>query len=556
MDVDLQELLTAWMGGEIDPARLGPMLDRVRGDEAFRLAFIAEIHMLGRLKAVQSSEPRWLLLEDELGWSGRESNPCGAIEEGVARHVFANPPGRRTPLSRGWRLASAAALILAGLSITLATRGRPIPPPPAPAVPRNQATGLAMILRLEGVRWDPIGTPSPREGDVLGVSRLRFNSGRATLSMFTGVVIVVEGPADVELISVDQVYCRLGKLRTRVPKGAEGFVVSTAGSAVVDLGTEFAMNLTSEGRARGRVYEGRVEASVLGPSGTPQRTEVLHESKTFEINPGAGQVDKIEGSERFVEPPDLVAGPLALDPDYPRAVLDSRPWGYWRFEAMDGGVVPNQVAGGLKLRAVGPVRLAGTRENRGLEFVDDAAAQYLALDALWQPPGRPGYAVELWFLSRSIAHAALASLVTPADTNNHTFLLELTSRNRLVLHKPASVRFLHRLPAGPSGGDMTFTESYYVPYRWHHLVGQINGDLMETFLDGEPMPPLRIAPGRTTPAGQFLLGRLTTAPATDPGWSRHFRGRLDEVAIYNHPLEPGEIRRHYRLGSPREGRPE
>ena len=72
MDEDLRDLLSAWLGGEIDAARGDELLARVRQDEAFRRAFVDEIRMLGMLRAVQSTEPRWLRLEDELGWSAAE----------------------------------------------------------------------------------------------------------------------------------------------------------------------------------------------------------------------------------------------------------------------------------------------------------------------------------------------------------------------------------------------------------------------------------------------------------------------------------------------------
>jgi hypothetical protein len=66
MDQDLLDLLSALKGeGEpIDDARREELLARLRGDDAFRQLFVAQIHLLGMLKAVQATEPRWLLLED------------------------------------------------------------------------------------------------------------------------------------------------------------------------------------------------------------------------------------------------------------------------------------------------------------------------------------------------------------------------------------------------------------------------------------------------------------------------------------------------------------
>lgn len=565
MEPDLQEILSAWMGNELEPERYDYLLDRIRSDFDFRQAFVEEIRILGMLKAVQSSEPRWLRLEDELGWNAKQPADCRAIEDAVAHHVRSHPPKpRRWSRLRIAALVTAAslALIAVGWWFTTSTRrpgfpqdvarnGKPSVPPAPRVPPRALGDGIAMVLQLDGVP-DPTPGPPLETGQILKPGQVRVPSGRLTLSMLNGVMVVVEGPADLDLISVDEIYCRQGKLRTRVPEGAEGFVVSGPGTAVVDLGTEFAVNHSPEGRARGRVYQGMVEATVLSPTGTPQRSQLLAESKSFEINPGAGQIDKLDGPERFAAPSNLNAAPLVLDPAYRRAVLDSKPWGYWRFEHRDGERFPNEVSDSPPLIAHGPVRLTpDAGGNRSVEFVAGNTDQYLALPVSWSPTDQPGYAVELWFLTTAIAHASLANLVTPADSNKHSFLLELTSRNRLTLHKPASIRFVHRLPPGFAGGDYTFSDQYYIPYRWHHLVGQLNGNNMEVFVDGNPTPPLAVAADQTTPAGQFLLGRLTTRPKHDPGWSRPFCGRMDEVALYDHPLSLEEVRRHYQLAAPR-----
>jgi Concanavalin A-like lectin/glucanases superfamily len=555
MEPDMSDLLNAWLGREIDPARYEQLLARLRADEVFRREFVAEVRMYGMLKTVQSPEPRWLRLEDDLGWSAVEPGLNGTLEDRVARKLGESPRPRRAA-RRGWWVNAAAAILLAAVSFATfwPKKAAPLPVAEVQPYPRvDTASSLAMVIKLDAVTWELAGEPHPSEGDLLGAGRLRLKSGRATIASLSGVMIFIEGPADVELLSVDQIYCRRGNVRSRVPKGAEGFVVSAPGSAVIDMGTEFAVNLTTDGRTRGRVFEGEVEASVLSRSGTPERSVVLHE-KDFEINPGTGEIDTLEGSERFVEGSDLAVAPLAFSPDYPRAVLDAHPWGYWRFQTMAGGHVANEVAGGPPLRSVGPVRLEGMAGgNSSVEFVNDSADQYLLLGSPWEPVDETGYAVELWFASTSIGQIALASLVVPADSNHHSLLLELTSRNRLTLFKPASVRFLHRLPPSRSGGDTTFSDPYYVPYRWHHLVGQVSGGRMQVFVDGEPTPPVRISHGKTPRSGQFLLGRLTTSSEKDPGWNRAFRGRMDEVALYDHPLTLDEIQRHYRLASPHAG---
>src|ERR1700722_8690151 len=99
MEPDLRDLLSAWLGTECAAPRYDELLARVRQDEAFRRAFVNEIRMLGMLKAVQSAEPRWLRLEDELGWSAAEQLADETLEEGVMRRLDA----MRAPF-RAWTL--------------------------------------------------------------------------------------------------------------------------------------------------------------------------------------------------------------------------------------------------------------------------------------------------------------------------------------------------------------------------------------------------------------------------------------------------------------------
>jgi hypothetical protein len=224
---------------------------------------------------------------------------------------------------------------------------------------------------------------------------------------------------------------------------------------------------------------------------------------------------------------------------------------------MEEGRVPSEVAGCPPLRASGPVQLADAdphAANRCALFGPEASEQTLTLDGLWEPPSQPGYAVELWVLPERIGHAALASLIDPDrpdDDYKHLFLLELTASDRQSLLPPAAVRFLHRWPPSDSGGDNLFSDRFYVPYHWHHLVAQNNQGRMELYLNGTLAATVAIGSEKASEACRLLLGRLKPEPRL-PGkiHSRPFVGRIDELVLYEHPLSAEEIVRHYRLGAP------
>jgi hypothetical protein len=376
-----------------------------------------------------------------------------------------------------------------------------------------------------------------------------------TLGLLSGVTLTVEGPADLELLSIDRVHCRRGKLRTRVPRGAEGFIVSTPGSAVVDLGTEFGLNVSDDGKAEVMVFKGEAEAAVLNAAGAPVRSQQVAARRAFAIDPRSGQIDAAEAHPvNYVTPPVLAPTPLMLGASYRKAVVATGPWAYWRFEAIDNGAIADEVPGHPALRANGPVKLIGTGDhNRCLEFGPDEDEQSLEMDGLWGPPSDPGYAVELWVLPGRIGHAALASLIAPgppAEDYKHLFLVELTASDRQSLLAPGGLfRFLHRWPPGDSGGDNLFSARHYVPNRWHHLVAQRNGERLELYVDGVPTQPVSPQLTSASEPCRLILGRLKPVPRL-PGrvHSRPFVGLIDELALYNRPLTADEVRHHYESG--------
>src|SRR5262245_11380106 len=244
MDRDLEDLLALWLGGH-DPgeARRDALLARLRTDAAFRRAFVEEIRLLGMLRAVQSAEPRWLQLEDEIGWSARQR----ADDGGLAKRVVQE--GKRLARKRRlvrWSVVAAAAVVLVAVAFFLNVQPARPPEPPGATAPGVE---LATVIQLDNVRWES-DSATPKEGGVVTSGRLRLRSGRLTLAFFNGVELTVEGPADLELRAADRVFCHRGKLRARVPHGAEGFTVLTAGYEVVDMGTEFALNLEPGGKCR------------------------------------------------------------------------------------------------------------------------------------------------------------------------------------------------------------------------------------------------------------------------------------------------------------------
>jgi hypothetical protein len=551
MDQDLQDLLALWLGDhDPGPERREALLARLRGDDAFRRTFVEEIGLLGMLRAVQSSEPRWLQLEDLIGWSARQREDV----EVLAQKVVCEGRRLRTRRLARWSVAAAAA-VLAAVGLALALR---------PARPAEARVELAAVIRAEDVHWE--GDQAPlAEGGAVGAGRLRLQGGRLTLAFVNGASLTVEGPADLEVLAADRVFCHHGKLRARVPRGAEGFTVLAAGYEVVDLGTEFAVNCEPDGKSRVMVFEGEAAVSVLGKDGRSVRGALLERRRSVEVDADAGRIQDIPARpEEFVPLGQFVPAPLELGAGYAAAVLAAQPWGYWRFESLADGRVPNEVAGRPALQALGGVGLERSPGGNGwARFRPDDHAQAFLMDGEWAPPRADGYAIELWVQAdlpspSAFGQTALVGLIDKdnRDASKHVAYLELAGRGRRSPHEPCAVRFLDRWPAAMTGGTDVFSRRTVVPSVWHHLLGQKSGDTLELYVDGERVGHSPVKPEEQDPDGaatvpcRLLVGRLKQ-------WSlpplmseiRPFEGRLDELAVYDHPLGPEDIRRHARLGA-------
>jgi hypothetical protein len=146
---------------------------------------------------------------------------------------------------------------------------------------------VAMLNRVVDARWKQ-ETVMPRLGAPLEPGWLRLESGLAQIVFYSGARVVIQGPAEVELISQNRASCRSGRLTAEVPPQARGFLVATPQVAIKDLGTSFGLEVANR-RTELHVFKGSVEFEPAG--GKPKQS----------LREGAGLV--VEDSQ----PPRLVA---------------------------------------------------------------------------------------------------------------------------------------------------------------------------------------------------------------------------------------------------------
>jgi hypothetical protein len=104
-------------------------------------------------------------------------------------------------------------------------------------------------------------------GQPLAAGRLSLLGGAVELTLRNGVVITLEGPAEMDLAGDLAAFLHDGRVVVRMPEGTDGFRLETACADLLDLGTEFAVKASRSSFTEVQVYEGAVLAT--GRSGDP-----------------------------------------------------------------------------------------------------------------------------------------------------------------------------------------------------------------------------------------------------------------------------------------------
>lgn len=145
----------------------------------------------------------------------------------------------------GWSMGQQESIRQAGPGV------REIPPLPA------RITGLV------GVEWAENSARNLlAEGAV--ANQIAIQTGLVEVSYGSGVRLTIQGPADFTVSDPGSGRLRTGKVYATVPKGAEGFRIDYDQGAIVDLGTEFAIEALANGTTEVGVFDGEIEMLVPG----------------------------------------------------------------------------------------------------------------------------------------------------------------------------------------------------------------------------------------------------------------------------------------------------
>jgi ferric-dicitrate binding protein FerR (iron transport regulator) len=126
---------------------------------------------------------------------------------------------------------------------------------------------VATLVRAQQCQWAGSSLPTV-EGARLKPGMLDLIEGLAVLRFDSGVELVLEAPATVEVLDAMNCKLRRGTLVAEVPPQAKGFSIDTKDAKVIDWGTKFGVSADDDGKYMVRVIEGLVEVEDKNSSGS------------------------------------------------------------------------------------------------------------------------------------------------------------------------------------------------------------------------------------------------------------------------------------------------
>jgi hypothetical protein len=259
---ELHELAAGVMDETITDDRFARLCDLLHQDQAAQRFFVRYVDLHATLR---SGIARTLVPK---GVPTAHSTAALSASEAVLKNRF--------PLVRvAFNSPLAASLLIAalvyGMFGYLAWNLRP-DKPPEHIVGREV---VATVSQVADVRWSPASTHRSTESQLREGEPLKIESGTMELELTAGTKLIVDGPAEWSVDGDNRVTLKGGKIVAKVPARAIGFSVTTPTAKIVDLGTEFGVDVDEQGEAEVHVFQGRVVAErAVSSSTAPQRIEL------------------------------------------------------------------------------------------------------------------------------------------------------------------------------------------------------------------------------------------------------------------------------------------
>jgi hypothetical protein len=127
------------------------------------------------------------------------------------------------------------------------------------AAPAKRSAAIATVRAVSDVQWANGAAPAGYLSGVKIGQEFDFLQGTVELLFHTGAEVKVFGPAKFKVSSGKSILCWRGRVTTVVGHDGKGFTIDTPKARIIDLGTEFGVDISAKGDTQVVVFQGSVD---------------------------------------------------------------------------------------------------------------------------------------------------------------------------------------------------------------------------------------------------------------------------------------------------------
>lgn len=380
---------------------------------------------------------------------------------------------------------------------------------------------------------DPVGTLTANVGGELWYQGKRLEQADTTIRTGTfelkggvssfafgnGVEVVVESPAAFEIESSLRMTLSHGKLSASVPPEGVGFTVDTPAAEVVDFGTEFAVEVAEDLSSEVHVFDGEVDVKPL-------------------VNRAAESVRLVSNNATRIEHQSNVPIGIEVDHDrflrslqepkkqYSREVRNLKPLVYYR---------------------MGPKTFEG---RKGLEFISKGkmeaiiATGKIGASLRLEGTAKEGYALAQPSPSSNSGHlSGICWVYADSRPRRASIATNLSEEGdgQFSWNLRRDTGCLQIQVKTQDGNEVHVHEEVPLPIgQWHQVAFVANGESLRLFRNGEEVGSVPCGTIGKVGHPPLSVGAIPGKTGSKP--KQFWHGRIDELAIFDHPLNDGQIR--------------
>ncbi|MCH2024953.1 MAG: FecR domain-containing protein [Verrucomicrobiales bacterium] len=457
-----------------------------------------------------------------------------------------------------WIAAAAVVLLFAGSLSFLINKRVSITPSEAKAVESETIThdGLAILMESVGANFVDNGMQPTKTNGILYPGEIILESGITAIEFYSGARVILEGPAILELTSENSAILREGRIRAQVPPQACGFSVSTPQIEVIDLGTEFGMNIEEDGHlTEVHCFSGLVDIYEDAMSQNPKALRSLESGEAVRIQPNS--IQKIPAnSMAFISYSELAQTSLE------NSTMRHQKWqelieeiradedilALYTFEGQgprERSLV-NQVSFQSQFShgAIVGCRWTNGRwpSKGGLEFKSPSDRVHFQSNEPYQT-----ITLSTWVRLDAMPRR-LTSLLSSSERSSNSMDWALTSKGQITLKVQSDEnKKIHSFTSSPILNRNMLG-------KWIHLASVFNSNEKKVshYLNSQEISEAKFPKNGLT-AIKFSnaeIGNSSIKSSNGRTPIRYFTGRIDELAIFGRSLTKNSIEHLYRTGKP------